>query len=62
MNFEYLPSFIKDLKVLRGNPVYQTIYAITFEETTELIDEQDNCIVSFNFQGLRVCTEHLCGG
>jgi mRNA interferase RelE/StbE len=38
MNVEYLPSFIKDLKVLRGNPVYQAIYAIAFEEITELSD------------------------
>jgi hypothetical protein len=40
MNVEYLPSFIKDLKVLRGNPVYQAIYAIAFEEITELLQRQ----------------------
>lgn len=38
MNIEYLPSFIKDLKDLRGNPVYQAVYAIAFEEILEIQD------------------------
>ena len=29
---EYLPTFIKDLKALRGSPVYKTIYELAFED------------------------------
>lgn len=32
MRIEYLPSFIKDLKALRGTPVYKTIYQLAFDE------------------------------
>lgn len=32
MNIEYLPTFIKDLKSLRGTPVYKTIYQLAFED------------------------------
>jgi mRNA interferase RelE/StbE len=32
MNTEYLPTFLKDLKALRGNPAYQAIYQLAFEE------------------------------
>ena len=32
MNIEYLPTFIKDLKALRGTPVYKTIYQLAFED------------------------------
>ena len=32
MNIEYLPTFIKDLKALRGSPVYESIYQLVFED------------------------------
>ena len=32
MIIEYLPTFIKDLKALRGSPVYKTIYELAFED------------------------------
>ena len=32
MNIEYLPTFIKDLKALRGSPVYKSIYQLVFED------------------------------
>jgi mRNA interferase RelE/StbE len=32
MNIEYLPTFIKDLRALRGTPVYKTIYQLAFED------------------------------
>ena len=38
MNIEYLPSFIKDLKNLRENAVYQAVYTIAFEEILEIKD------------------------
>ena len=41
MNIEYLPSFIKDLKNLRGNSVYQAVYMIAFEEILEVNDLRD---------------------
>ncbi len=41
MNIEYLPSFLKDLKDLRGTPVYQAVYAIAFEEILEIKDLRD---------------------
>ena len=41
MNIEYLPSFIKDLKDLRGTPVYQAVYTIAFEEIPEIKDIRD---------------------
>ena len=41
MNIEYLPSFIKDLKNLRGNAIYQAVYTIAFEEILEIKDLRD---------------------
>jgi mRNA interferase RelE/StbE len=41
MNIEYLPSFIKDLKDLRGTTVYQAVYSIAFEEILEIQDLRD---------------------
>ena len=41
MNIEYLPSFIKDLKDLRGTPADQAIYTIAFEEILEMKDLRD---------------------
>jgi mRNA interferase RelE/StbE len=32
MRIEYLPTFIKDLKALRGNPVYNPIHQLVFDE------------------------------
>jgi mRNA interferase RelE/StbE len=32
MRIEYLPTFIKDLKALRGNPVYKPIHQLVFDE------------------------------
>ncbi|MCX5965248.1 MAG: type II toxin-antitoxin system RelE/ParE family toxin [Cyanobacteria bacterium] len=32
MNIEYLPTFIKDFKALRGSPIYKTIYQLAFED------------------------------
>ena len=32
MNIEYLPTFIRDLKALRGSPVYKSIYKLVFED------------------------------
>jgi mRNA interferase RelE/StbE len=46
MNTEYLPTFIKDLKALRGNPTYQAIYRLAFEEipNVENLSEIPNLI------------------
>ncbi len=41
MNIEYLPSFIRDLKDLRGTPVYKAAYTIAFEEILEIKDIRD---------------------
>jgi mRNA interferase RelE/StbE len=38
MDIEYLPTFTKDLKRLRGTPSYQAVYAIAFEEITAIGD------------------------
>jgi mRNA interferase RelE/StbE len=38
MHIEYLPTFTKDLKKLRGTPAYQAVYAIAFEEVTAISD------------------------
>lgn len=32
MKVEYLPSFIKDLKSLRGSPAYERIRVLTFDQ------------------------------
>ena len=32
MNINYLPSFIRDLKVLKKTPIYNTIQILVFEE------------------------------
>jgi mRNA interferase RelE/StbE len=38
MNVEYLPTFIKDLKALRGSPGYKAIYQLAFEVIPDLED------------------------
>ena len=44
MNIEYLPTFIKDLKALRGSPVYESIYQLVFEDipSSENLNELPN--------------------
>ncbi len=32
MNCEYMPTFIKDLKVLKSTPVYDSLKSLLFEE------------------------------
>ncbi len=32
MNCEYMPSFIKDLKVLKSTPVFESVKSLVFDE------------------------------
>ncbi|ODS32774.1 MAG: hypothetical protein SCARUB_02094 [Candidatus Scalindua rubra] len=44
MKTEYLPSFIKDLKTLKGSPYYEKIKTLAFDDIPKLsdIDEVKN--------------------
>lgn len=41
MNTQYLPSFIKDLKVLKSTPVFESIQALVFEEIPNIPNFED---------------------
>jgi mRNA interferase RelE/StbE len=41
MKVEYLPSFLKDLKVLKSTPVFEQIKGLVFDEIPNLSDLQN---------------------
>jgi mRNA-degrading endonuclease RelE of RelBE toxin-antitoxin system len=41
VNTQYLPSFIKDLKVLKSTPVFESIQALVFEEIPNIPNFED---------------------
>ena len=53
MRIEYLPTFIKDLKSLRGTPHFQKIHSLAFEEIQLLpsVEAIPNCskLVGYEF-------------
>lgn len=49
MRIEYLPTFIKDLKALRGSPSYKAIYELAFEDISNI----DNPSELTNFKKIK---------
>lgn len=41
MKTEYLPSFLKDLKVLKSTPAFASIKALVFEEIPDIPDFEE---------------------